>query len=33
MGSELLSRDKFVINGTITEVVVWKVSPPVDGCG
>ena len=32
MGSELLSRDKLVIEGTITEVVVWRVSPPVEGC-
>jgi hypothetical protein len=32
MSAVLLFRDKLVIDGTITEVVVWQVSPPVEGC-
>lgn len=32
MGSKLITRNKRIIGGTITEVVVWLVSPPVPGC-
>ncbi|GAM11257.1 hypothetical protein OR1_03568 [Geobacter sp. OR-1] len=32
MGSELIVRNKQIVGGTITEVVVWRVSPSVPGC-
>jgi Family of unknown function (DUF6516) len=32
MGAELIIRDKRAIDGTVTEVVVWRLTSPVPGC-
>lgn len=32
MGAELILREKQVVEGTITEVVVWRLPAPVPGC-
>lgn len=32
MKATLITRDKRTINGTITEVVAWKIEKPVPGC-
>lgn len=32
MGAELIIRDKRAVDGTITEVVVWRLTSPVPGC-
>src|SRR6266480_2203064 len=32
MGAELIIKDKRAVDGTITEVVVWRLSRPVSGC-
>lgn len=32
MGAELIIRDKRAVDGTITEVVVWRLTLPVRGC-
>lgn len=31
MGAELILREKLVLEGTVTEIVVWRVSPSVPG--
>jgi hypothetical protein len=32
MGAELIVRDKQFVDGTVTEVVVWRLTSPVPGC-
>ena len=32
MGAELIIREKRAIDGTVTEVVVWRLTSPVLGC-
>jgi len=32
VGAELIIKDKRAVDGTITEVVVWRLSRPVSGC-
>ena len=32
MGAELIIREKRAIDGSITEIVVWRLSRPVPGC-
>ncbi len=32
MGAELIVRDKQFVDGTVTEVVVWRLISPVPGC-
>lgn len=32
MGAELILRDKRIFEGTITEIIAWKLTEPVPGC-
>jgi len=32
MGAELILRNKRIFEGTITEIVAWKLTEPVPGC-
>jgi len=32
MGAELIIKDKRAVDGTVTEIVVWRLASPVPGC-